>query len=173
MAAAAAHLIHSFEFIWYLTSRVPHKLKYTIFECNKSKKRIFISIGFSLQLFKNSQYPSYNETFSFWLSKRRVRRSLWFHLYHSGNANTLLGEAELQIGDISRPITTWLSLSDSKHHKSIWGDLMFSISYLPTAERLTVVVVKARNLKLPVNDTQASTVNNSSLQNIFVKVYID
>jgi hypothetical protein len=26
---------------------------------------------------------------------------------------------------------------------------MFSLSYLPTAERLTVVVVKARNLRFP------------------------
>ncbi len=29
------------------------------------------------------------------------------------------------------------------------GEIMFSLSYLPTAERLTVVVVKARNLKFP------------------------
>lgn len=28
-----------------------------------------------------------------------------------------------------------------------FGEIMFSLSYLPTAERLTVVVVKARNLK--------------------------
>lgn len=31
------------------------------------------------------------------------------------------------------------------------GELMFSLSYLPTAERLTVVVVKARNLKFSTN----------------------
>lgn len=28
-----------------------------------------------------------------------------------------------------------------------YGDIMFSLSYLPTAERLTIVIVKARNLK--------------------------
>lgn len=71
----------------------------------------------------------------------------------------------MQIGDVSRPITTWLSLSDSKHNHSIWGELMFSISYLPTAERLTVVVVKARNLKLK-NETK-----ENSLQNVFIKVW--
>ena len=27
------------------------------------------------------------------------------------------------------------------------GDIMFSLSYLPTAERLTIVIVKARNLR--------------------------
>jgi hypothetical protein len=32
-----------------------------------------------------------------------------------------------------------------------FGELMFSLSYLPTAERLTVVIVKARNLKFPQN----------------------
>lgn len=41
---------------------------------------------------------------------------------------------------------------------------MFSLSYLPTAERLKVVVVKARNLKLSEN------AQNNSLQSVFVKV---
>lgn len=77
-----------------------------------------------------------------------------------------LGESEFQIGDVRRPITTWLSLSDSRHNNSIWGELMFSLSYLPTAERLTVVVVKARNLKL-------SEAQQVSLQNVFVKVSVD
>lgn len=44
------------------------------------------------QLFKNSTCPSYNETFSFWLNKKRTQRSLWFHLYHSGNVHTLIGK---------------------------------------------------------------------------------
>lgn len=74
------------------------------------------------------------------------------------------GETEFQIGDVRRPITTWLTLSDSKHNNSPYGELMFSLSYLPVAERLTVVVVKARNLKLNEDDP------NNSQQNIFVKV---
>ena len=31
-----------------------------------------------------------------------------------------------------------------------YGDVFFSMSYLPTAERLTLVIVKARNLKWPL-----------------------
>lgn len=74
----------------------------------------------------------------------------------------------MQIADISRPITTWISLYDSKHSsKNIWGELMFSISYLPTAERLTVVVVKARNLKVPDNSKM------QNLQYVFVKVLVN
>jgi len=37
---------------------------------------------------------------------------------------------------------------------------MFSLSYLPSAERLTVVVVEARNLRPPI--TNITTVNNST-----------
>lgn len=76
----------------------------------------------------------------------------------------IAGETEFQIGDVRRPITTWLTLSDSRHNNSPYGELMFSLSYLPTAERLTVVVVKARNLKLNEDDP------NNALQSVFVKV---
>lgn len=74
------------------------------------------------------------------------------------------GETEFQIGDVRRPITTWLTLSDSRHNNSPYGELMFSLSYLPTAERLTVVVVKGRNLKLNEGDA------HNSQQSVFVKV---
>lgn len=77
------------------------------------------------------------------------------------------GETEFQIGDVRRPITTWLTLSDSRHNNSPYGELMFSLSYLPTAERLTVVVVKARNLKLHEDDP------NNSQQSVFIKVCIE
>lgn len=36
------------------------------------------------------------------------------------------------------------------------GDLMISMSYLPSAERLTVVVIKARNLRV-FDDTRNSS----------------
>lgn len=112
----------------------------------------------TLQLFKNSSCPGYNETFSFWVSRKHHRHSLWFHLYHSGlNQHTLIGEGELQIGEAKRPLTTWLALSDSRHTNNStlnFGELMFSLSYLPTAERLTVVVVKGRSLQFAKQDVE-------------------
>lgn len=54
----------------------------------------------------------------------------------------------MKISEIHKPLTTWLQLSDSRNNCTSWGDLMFSLSYLPTAERLTVVVVKARSLNV-------------------------
>lgn len=124
------------------------------------------------QIFKNSKCPSYQETFSFWIDKssnKPVKRSLWFHLYHtSSRAHTLIGETEMKLTETSRPITLWLQLTDSRHNHYSWGELMFSLSYLPTAERLTVVVVKARNLKLPSSDKASAS--PQELQNVFVKV---
>lgn len=38
------------------------------------------------------------------------------------------------------------------------GELMVSLAYLPSAERLTVVVIKARNLRV-VDDTRSSSGN--------------
>nr|XP_029711446.1 uncharacterized protein LOC115256682 [Aedes albopictus] len=148
---------------------------------------------------KASNYPSYQETFSFWITHKSIRRSLWFHVYHtSATEQTLIGECEMQINEnISRPMTTWLKLVDSSHKKSQLGELMFSLSYLPTAERLTVVVVKARNLNLktrtnrPIRGQQQQLVQQSAIddggepmaddnpmievdssESIFVKVYL-
>ncbi|KAH8421492.1 hypothetical protein KR009_009688 [Drosophila setifemur] len=126
---------------------------------------------------KSALTPSYNESFNFWLQKRQARHSLWFHLYHNGPAHTLIGEAEMEIGELPKPITTWIPLSDSRKCNARWGELMFSLSYLPTAERLTIVVVKARNLKLDPDhpdraDHPEQPDSPDSVQSIFVKVYL-
>lgn len=124
-----------------------------------------------LQVVQSTLTPAYNESFQFRLKRQHGRHSLWFHLYHNGPAHTLIGEAEMEIGEMARPITTWIPLSDSRKCNARWGELMFSLSYLPTAERLTIVVVKARNLKLDTDTEQAQSQSQSqSLQHIFVKV---
>ena len=70
----------------------------------------------------------------------------------------------MQLNEMPPPTTTWIPLSDSRKCNAKWGELMFSLSYLPTAERLTIVLVKARNLKLDIDGKE--------VQNIFVKVYL-
>lgn len=60
----------------------------------------------------------------------------------------LLGESNLRLGPAPRPpATTWLPLISPALPVPQLGELLFSLSYLPTAERLTLVVVKARNLR--------------------------
>lgn len=138
------------------------------------------------KIFRNSNNPSYQESFLFFISKQNIKRSLWFHLYHTnahcttlignyanklqnniGKLNLFQGETELKVTEFRKPITTWLQLTDSRNNFLNCGDLMFSLSYLPTAERLTVCVGKARNLK-PCNDENENQA--ADIQNVFVKV---
>jgi hypothetical protein len=46
-----------------------------------------------------------------------MRRSLMFYVYASDKqSNTLIGEAELRLSDVTmrQPVTTWLTLTDSE-----------------------------------------------------------
>ncbi|KAL1116198.1 hypothetical protein AAG570_005693 [Ranatra chinensis] len=103
--------------------------------------------------YRSSNSPSYKEKFLFGLDLADFSRSwLMFHVYSvQREASTLLGEAQIMLTDVptKQPITTWLTLADSNQGENNMGEILFSLSYLPTAERLTVVVVKARNLKFP------------------------
>ncbi|XP_074854042.1 synaptotagmin-12 [Carettochelys insculpta] len=63
--------------------------------------------------------------------------------------NISTGVAELKLLDLdlaSRPFNAWLYLQDMNKVVDSVGEILLSLSYLPTAERLTVVVVKAKNL---------------------------
>ncbi|XP_060530739.1 synaptotagmin-12-like [Cylas formicarius] len=118
------------------------------------------------RVYRSTSSPSYKERFLFTLNPReQMQRILAFHLYATDFlSHTLIGEGELRLIDISlrQPVTTWVTLTDTGQKGTEFGELMFSISYLPTAERLTVVVVKARNLKFSVGASGDS----------FVKVYL-
>ncbi|XP_062479376.1 synaptotagmin-12 isoform X1 [Pezoporus occidentalis] len=63
--------------------------------------------------------------------------------------NVSTGVAELRLCDLdlaTRPFSAWLYLQDMNRAVDTVGEILLSLSYLPTAERLTVVVVKAKNL---------------------------
>ncbi|KAF7280460.1 hypothetical protein GWI33_005855 [Rhynchophorus ferrugineus] len=118
------------------------------------------------KVYRSTSSPSYKERFLFSLNPReQMQRALCFQLYATDlQSHTLIGEGELRLSDISlrQPVTTWVTLTDTGQKGTEFGEIMFSLSYLPTAERLTVVVVKARNLKfLP-----------GSSGEVFVKVYL-
>ncbi|CAG7784788.1 unnamed protein product [Allacma fusca] len=119
------------------------------------------------RVYRKSLNPVYKEKFMFGLELAELQiRSLVFYMYATDKfSNTLIGEAELKLGELDihqLPLTTWLPLTDSGQRGGDLGEIMFSLSYLPTAERLTVVVVKARNLKFP----------RENVGDPFVKVYL-
>ncbi|XP_049779495.1 synaptotagmin-12-like [Schistocerca cancellata] len=119
------------------------------------------------RVYRRSSCPSYKEKFVFSLDPAELsRRTLSLQVFATDKeVTTLLGEAELRLSDISmrQPVTTWLTLTDTGQHGTEWGEVMFSLSYLPTAERLTVVIVKARNLRFSTDPVPGDP---------FVKVYL-
>ncbi|GIY32277.1 synaptotagmin-12 [Caerostris extrusa] len=97
-----------------------------------------------------------------------AQRSLLCTVFTSDKCTTsILGECEVKLSDVdlSHPYMGWFPIVDSNQGPAELGDIMFSLSYLPTAERLTVVIVKGRNLRW---DKSA----NSTEFNPFVKVYL-
>ncbi|KAM6969778.1 synaptotagmin-12 isoform 2-T2 [Aplochiton taeniatus] len=80
--------------------------------------------------------------------------------------NISAGVAELKLSDLDlsvRPFNAWLYLQDVNKTVDTVGEILLSLSYLPTAERLTVVVAKAKNLLWTNGKTTADP---------FVKVYL-
>ncbi|XP_068202557.1 uncharacterized protein [Palaemon carinicauda] len=133
--------------------------------------RVFLlpdkSTNMQTRVFRRTNHPTYRERFLFALEEEELHhRSLAFYMYASDKfTNTLIGEAHLKLTevDLTGSVSTTLPLTDMGQKGVGYGEIMFSLSYLPTAERLTVVVVKARSLQW--NDEKESA-------DPFVKVYV-
>ena len=78
---------------------------------------LIIIKSFVLQIYKKTNCPCYKEKFLFGLEAAEfAKRSLMFYVYASDKfSNTLIGEAELKLSDVTQrqPVTTWLTLSDT------------------------------------------------------------
>ncbi|XP_022079221.1 synaptotagmin-12-like isoform X2 [Acanthaster planci] len=121
------------------------------------------------KVYRKSLNPVYNERITIKMAKVDLAdHSLKFTVfaYDRHARHEAVGETVLKLGDVDLlpgPFSTWLNLSDINEKPADLGDILFSLSYLPTAERLTVVIVKARGLKWTENKVTADP---------FVKVYL-
>ncbi|XP_042898100.1 synaptotagmin-12 [Parasteatoda tepidariorum] len=99
---------------------------------------------------RGTKDPEYKERFVFNVTKASLpERVLKCIAYTSDRAaQVALGQAEVNLLSINlnELYQAWLPLIDNQRKPIGYGELLFSLSYLPTAERLTVVLVKARNL---------------------------
>ncbi|XP_053398319.1 synaptotagmin-12-like [Mercenaria mercenaria] len=107
---------------------------------------------FQTKIQRNTTDPVYKERFLFNFNPEVLdEKTLQFQLFaiDKYQRHKVIGETELRIGDVDlrNPIKMWLNLRDIDDKPTEFGDIMFSLSYLPTAERLTIVIVKARNLR--------------------------
>ncbi|XP_022112239.1 synaptotagmin-6-like [Acanthaster planci] len=96
--------------------------------------------------------PTFNERFKFPMTFEETQaKTLRMNVYDFDkfSRHDAIGEVSITLADldVSREVDVWSDLEDPQARHGSLGDLLFSLSYLPTAERLTIVIMKARNLK--------------------------
>ncbi|ELT91518.1 Sytalpha, partial [Capitella teleta] len=99
--------------------------------------------------------PEFNEEFIFDANPNEISdMSLQILLYDFDqfSRDECIGEVVQPLGslDLGEKVSLWKGItprSNSHVEEEALGDLMFSMAYLPSAERLTVVVVKGRHLQ--------------------------
>jgi synaptotagmin-6 len=87
---------------------------------------------------------------------KRLKFVIDFRRY---SRNEVTGEVRVALGDLSVAcgVEVWGEIGRQKRPQEELQELLLSLSYLPSAERLTVVVMKARNLLPPAQDGSKDT----------------
>ncbi|KAK0064417.1 synaptotagmin-12 [Biomphalaria pfeifferi] len=107
---------------------------------------------FQTKTVKNTTDPVFKERFLFSVEPEQIQgKSLQLQVFSVDKyaRQKVIGEADVRVGDVDLniPMRIWFNLRDINEKPTEYGDILFSLSYLPTAERLTVVIVKARSLR--------------------------
>ncbi|XP_026469194.1 synaptotagmin-5-like [Ctenocephalides felis] len=115
------------------------------------------------RIHKRTLNPVFDEDFVFEVSPTAIAlRTLEVLLYDfdAYSRHVCIGGSQIPLSqvDLSERVDIWRGLGpcEDRDAKADLGDLMISMSYLPSAERLTVVVIKARNLRV-VDDSRTSS----------------
>ncbi|XP_056657225.1 synaptotagmin-12 isoform X2 [Monodelphis domestica] len=118
---------------------------------------------------RNAYSIFFDEKFSIYVDPIAMEdSSLRFSVFgiDDDDRNISTGAVDLKLSVLElaqQPFSGWLYLQDLNKASDAVGEILLSLSYLPTAERLTVVVVKAKNLVWT---------NDKATADPFVKVYL-
>ncbi|KAK7916516.1 hypothetical protein WMY93_012277 [Mugilogobius chulae] len=105
------------------------------------------------KVLKNTLTPVFNEQFTFQITKDSLMQStvvMQVYDFNRFSKHNIIGEIRLQLEnfDWKSIIEEWQDLSEpSKHEEGNLGEICFSLRYVPTANKLTVVILEAKNLK--------------------------
>ncbi|XP_058294974.1 synaptotagmin-12 isoform X4 [Hylobates moloch] len=142
----------SFESCFMRVSLLPDEQIVGISRIQRNAYSIFFDEKFSIPLDPTA------------LEEKSLRFSVFGIDEDEHNVSTGVVELKLSVLDLPlQPFSGWLYLQDQNKAADAVGEILLSLSYLPTAERLTVVVVKAKNLIWTNDKTTADP---------FVKVYL-
>ncbi|KAG9352441.1 hypothetical protein JZ751_020855 [Albula glossodonta] len=108
---------------------------------------------YETKVFRKTLYPVFNEFFKFQVTLSELSDMTLVMQVFDFNRFTkhdIIGEVRLQLGaiDWNHVIEEWKDLSEaSKFEQENLGEICFSLRYVPTASKLTVVILEAKNLK--------------------------
>lgn len=133
---------------------------------NPGKKMSFmLIIRHEIKFLSLTFLKVFDEDFVFEVRPATIgRRTLEILLYDfdAYSRHVCIGGLKIALAhvDLSDKVELWKSLGPCSEQdaKIELGDIMVSLSYLPSAERLTCVVIKARNLRV-FDDTRNSSGN--------------
>lgn len=105
------------------------------------------------KVFKNTLKPVFNEQFTFQITKASLLQStvvMQVFDFNRFSKHNIIGELRLQLENIdwNHVIEEWQDLAEpAKFEEENLGAICFSLRYVPTANKLTVVILEAKNLK--------------------------
>ncbi|KAM9377018.1 synaptotagmin-2-like [Pholidichthys leucotaenia] len=105
------------------------------------------------KVFRNTLNPVFNEEFIFTLPKSTLLKSTAIMQVFDFNRfakHGLIGEIRIQLGNIdwNHIIEEWQDLNEpAKFEDENLGEICFSLRYVPSAGKLTVVILEAKDLK--------------------------
>ncbi|XP_051975802.1 synaptotagmin-1-like [Xyrauchen texanus] len=113
---------------------------------NKSKT-------FETKVFRKTLNPVFNENFKYQISQKELTEStlvMQVYDFNRFSKHDIIGEIRLNLStvDWNHVIEEWRDLNEeSKHEQEHLGEICFSLRYVPTSSKLTVVILEAKNLK--------------------------
>lgn len=105
------------------------------------------------KVLKNTLKPVFNEQFTFQIPKASLLEStvvMQVFDFNRFSKHNIIGEVRLPLEnfDLNHVIEEWQDLSEpSKFEDGNLGEVCFSLRYVPTANKLTIVILEAKNLK--------------------------
>ncbi|XP_050929077.1 synaptotagmin VIII isoform X2 [Lates calcarifer] len=105
------------------------------------------------KVFRNTLNPVFNEQFNFQISKSTLLKStvvMKVYDFNRFSKHEIIGELRVQLCNVdwNHVIEEWQDLAEpAKFEDENLGEICFSLRYVPTAGKLTVVILEAKNLK--------------------------
>ncbi|XP_076861214.1 synaptotagmin-10 isoform X1 [Brachyhypopomus gauderio] len=109
---------------------------------------------FQTRVHRKTLNPTFDEVFRFPVEYEQLcNRKLHFSVYDFDRftSHDMIGEVVVdnlfELSDLSREAVVWKDILVSTTESVDLGEIMYSLCYLPTAGRMTLTVIKCRNLK--------------------------